>query len=306
MNKIKKIIILLSIIMLIGSIFASKTYAVLSCNVNLSKPKDKFTYKEQFSIYASISNLQTTKGIIAIGAVLSYDTNSLTLVDIEGENKWSDPLHNSSNGKITSFKNKLSTSNEDVFKITFEVNEKGKAGESAWIKIDNFEISDGDEEKNCGGSYINIAIGEQSSGNSGDNNQSGNNQGNNSNNNQAGNNSGSNNQGSIITKKPGSGSTTKKPSASSTNKNEENTDKEETLNNNNEQTNIVENVITEETENDNNTVQNNNIQNNLEEDNEKQEETKKDNKVKFYIVSIGAIAVIIVILLLLKKYWKKD
>lgn len=318
MNKVKKIIILLSIIMLIGSIFASKTYAALNCNVNLSKPKDKFTYKEQFSIYVSISDLQTTKGIIAIGATLSYDTNSLTLVNIEGENKWSDPFHNSSNGKITSFKNKLSTNNENVFKITFEINEKGKAGESAWIKIDNFEISDGDEEKNCGGSSISISIGEASDSNSDNNSQGGNNQGGNADNNQGGNSqggssdnnqsgsaSGSNNQGSSTTKKPSTGSnTTKKPTSNSTNKN---TNKEESSNNNNnEQANIVENVTQEEPKNDNSIVQNNSIQNNLEEDNINQEETKKDNKGQFYIVSIVTIAVIIVILILIKKCWKTN
>lgn len=270
--------------MLIGSIFASKTYAALSCNVNLSKPKDKFTYKEQFSIYAQISNLQTTKGIIAIGATLSYDTNSLTLIEIEGENKWSDPFHNPSNGKITSFKNQLSTNNENVFKITFEVNEKGKAGDSAWIKIDNFEISDGDEEKNCGGSSINIAIGEPNSNNSEDSNQGGNNQ---SGNNQSGN---------------------KKPPTSSTNKNDKNTTNKEEIpnNNNNEQTNTVENLTTEEPVNDNNIVQNNTIQNSLGEDNREQEEIKKDSKGQFYIVAIVAIPVIIVILLLIKKFWKTN
>lgn len=198
MNEVKKIIVLLSIIMLICSIFVNKTYAAISCNVSISKPKEQVAYKEKFSVYVAISNLQTTKGIIAIGAVLSYDTNSLTLVDIEGQNKWSDPFHSESNGKITSFKNKLSKNNENVFKITFEVNEKGKAGNSAWIKISNFEISDGDEEKNCGGSSISIAIGDPSGGNSDNNNQGGNNQGGNSNNNQGENNQGGdsdNNQG---------------------------------------------------------------------------------------------------------------
>ena len=67
MNKIKKINIVLAIIILIGCIFTSKAYAALNCNVNLTKTKDKVTYDEQFSVYVSISNLQTTKGIIAIG-----------------------------------------------------------------------------------------------------------------------------------------------------------------------------------------------------------------------------------------------
>lgn len=158
MNRVKKISIVFVIMMLIICMFTSKTYAALNCNVNLSASKNKVTYKEQFSVYVAISNLQTTKGIIAIGAVVSYDTDSLTLVSIEGQNKWSDPFHNPSNGKITSFKNEVSTKNENVFKITFKVNEKGKAKKSAWVKISNFEISDGEGEKNCGGNSINIAI----------------------------------------------------------------------------------------------------------------------------------------------------
>lgn len=317
MNKVKKIIILLSIVMLIVNIFASKTYATISCNVSISKPKEQVTYKEKFSVYVAISNLQTTKGIIAIGAVLSYDTNSLTLVDIEGENKWSDPLHNESNGKMTSFKNKLSTNNENVFKITFEVNEKGKAGNSAWIKIDNFEISDGDEEKNCGGSSIDIAIGEKSGESSGNNNQNennqggssdNNNQGGSSTNNQNGSSSGNNNQGSSTTKKPSTGNTTKKPSNSSTATKDKETNKEDTSNNNsnNIETNTIGNVIEDDTNN--NVIQNNNIQNNIEDNvtSEETKEQKKDNKGTFYIVSIVTIVAIVGILLLIKKYWKTN
>lgn len=298
MNKVKKIIILLSLIMLIGSMFAGKTYAALNCNVNLSKPKDKFTYEEEFSVYVSISNLQTTKGIIAIGAVLSYDKESLELVDIEGENKWSAPSYSTSNGKMTSFKNKLSTSNENVFKIIFKVNEKGKAKDSAWIKISDFEISDGDEEKNCGGSSINIAIGETSGGNSGNNNQGGS-----SNNNQSGSSS-----GSSTTKKPSTGNTTKKPSSSSTNKNDKDTNNTGTSSNNNIEQNTIENVIDDEVIN-NNIIEDNNIVDNLEENkitSEEEEETKKTDKGQFYMVSLITIVAIIAILLIIKKFWKTE
>lgn len=321
MNKVKKIMVLLSIIMLIGSIFVSETYAALNCSVNLSNPKN-VTYKEQFSVYVSISNLQTTKGIIAIGAVLSYDKDSLELVDIEGENKWSAPSYNTSNGKMTSFKNKLSKSNENVFKITFEVKEKGKAGNSAWIKISDFEISDGDEEKNCGGNSINIAIKESSGGNSENDNQDGNNkgdsnqdnnsgtnQGGSSNNSQGGSSSGSSNQETTETKKPSTGNNnTKKPSSSSTTKKDKEINKVEDSNDNsnNAETNTIENVIEEDFTNDNNVVEDNNIQNDLEENNIKPEETKEDNKGNFYIVSVITIIAIIGILLLIKKFWKTN
>lgn len=307
MNKVKKIAILLSIIMLIGSIFGSKTYAALDCNVNLSKPNDKVTYKEQFSVYVSIANLQTTKGIIAIGGVLSYDTNSLKLIDIEGENKWSDPMHNPTTGKFSSFKNKLSTSNENVIKITFEVNEKGKAGESAWVKIDNFEISDGDEEKSCGGSSVNIMIGELNNNNSGNDNQGENNQGGNNQNgdNSNGNssngsqeNGSNNNQGSSTDKKPNTGSTINKTPDNSTNIKNEDTNNEDTSNDNNEENTIGE---------DNNIIEDNSIQNNMAENKislKSMDGANKTHKSILYIAIIVSIIIIIVIGILLLKFWK--
>ncbi len=322
MNKKKKLTLVLIIIMLFGTIFSSKTYAALSCNVNLNAPKKEVTYKEQFYVYVAISNLQTTKGIIAIGAELSYDTKSLTLVDIEGENKWSAPFYSSSTGKLTSVKNKLSTSNENVFKIIFEVNEKGKTGNSAWIKINNFEISDGDEEKNCGGKTINIAIGEKNTGdNSEDNNQGGNNQGSDSeNNNQGGNNqggnSGNNNQGGSNqgsnsgNNNQNSGKPTQKPVSGNTNKPNNTTKNENTSNGENENTvtNTVENIIDENTVDNENVVEDNNIQNVLEEDNNKEEtkEIEKPNKGLFYMVSIITIIAIIGILYLIRRYWKTN
>ena len=291
MNKKKKITLVLIIIMLLGTIFSSKTYAALSCNVSLKAQKKEVTYKEQFYVYVAISSLQTTKGIIAIGAELSYDTKSLTLVDIEGENKWSAPFYSSSTGKLTSVKNKLSTNNENVFKIIFEVNENAKTESSAWIKINNFEISDGDEEKNCGGNSINITIADE---NAGDNNQGEN-----------------NNQNTGTTSKPNTG-TTNKPSSgnikkpNNTSKNESTSNEES--NNENQVTNTIENVI-ENTVNDENEIKDNNIQNTIKEDNSNSKEDKEikmPNKLIFYTVSVVTIIAIVGMLFLIRKYWKTN
>lgn len=300
MNKLKKINIVLIIIILIVGMFTNKTYAVLNCNVSLSTPKDKVTYKEQFSVYATISNLQTTKGIIAIGASLSYDTNSLTLVDIEGANDWSDPLYSSSSGKLTSLNNKLSTSNGTVFKITFEVNEKGKATNNAWIKINNFEISDGDEENNCGGSSINIIIEEPNTGDVEDNTQGGNqgeNPGDNTiqgGNNQGGNSGDSTQNGNNQTNRPNTGTTTKPPVNTSTNEQGENIDNEKNADNNID-TNTIENNVGEDSIDN----KNENIQNTLEENTK-----SKGNKTLFYVLGIATIIIIIGLLFLIMKYWK--
>lgn len=300
MNKLKKINIVLIIIILIIGMFTNKTYAVLNCSVTLSTPKDKVTYKEQFSVYVAISNLQTTKGIIAIGANLSYDTDSLTLVSIEGTNDWSNPLYSSSNGKLTSLKNKLSTTDETVFKITFEVNEKGKATNNAWIKISNFEISDGEEENNCGGSSINITIEEPNTGDVEDNTQGGN-QGENPEDNTThggnnqGENSGNNTQsGNNQTNRPNTGTTTKPPVSTSTNEQGENIDNEKNTDNNID-TNTIENNVGEDSIDN----KNENIQNTLEENTK-----SKENKTLFYVIGIATIIIIIGLLFLIIKYCK--
>lgn len=300
MNRVKKISVVFIMIMLMVCMFTNKSYAALNCNVNVSASKSKVTYQEQFSVNVAISNLQTTKGIIAIGAVVSYDTESLTLIDIEGQNKWSDPFHNSSNGKITSFNNALSTKNESVFKITFKVNEKGKAKTSAWIKISDFEISDGEEEKNCGGNSINITI-EENNTNSGNDNQG-------SNNTQKPNTKpGNNNQGSgsSQTTKPSTG-TTKPTGSGSTNVQTSNTNNESASNNsNNVETNSSENVVEEDVAN-NESETNNDIQNMFESNIEQAKENKTMSKGLFYTISIVAVIAIVGILFVIAKYWKTN
>lgn len=304
MNKLKRINIVFIIIILIVGMLTNKTYAVLNCNVNLSTTKDKVTYNEQFSVYVTMSNLQTTKGIIAIGATLSYDTNSLTLVEIKGENNWSNPRYSSSSGKLTSLNNKLTTSNGTVFKITFEVNEKGKATNDTWIKISNFEISDGDEENNCGGSSINITIEEPNSGNVGDDTQGGNqeenkdqNSGDNTTqgeNNQGGNSENNIQNGNNQTNRPNTGTITKPPVNTSTNEQGNNIDNEENTDNNID-TNIIENDVGEDSTDN----KNENIQNTL-----KENTKSKGNKTLIYIIGIATIIVIIGVLFLIMKYWK--
>lgn len=297
MDIVKKLSIAFTIMILMICTFMNKTYAALNCNVNLSTPKNTLTYKEEFSVNVSISNLQTTNGIIAIGAIISYDRDSLTLIDIEGQNKWSDPFHNSSSGKITSFKNELSTKNEDVFKITFQVNEKEKAKDSAWIKISNFEISDGNEEKNCGGNSINIKIEDESNTNIENGDQENNNQKPNTepeNNNQK--------PGNSQTTKPSTG--TKKPTGNSnTNVQNGNTNNEVTSNDeNNVDIGNIENTVGEDATNNENET--NNMQNIFENNVEVTKENKSMNKGLFYTIGVIAAFAIIGIVFVIAKYWR--
>lgn len=156
MKQLKKISVVFMMMLLLAAIFVNKTYAKIDCNVNLSTSKKEVNNGEKVSVSVKVTNLQSSKGIIAIGAILGYDKNSLTLLEIEGQNKWSDPMHNDSTGRLIAVKNEFATKDENVFKITFKVN--AKAGKDAWVKINDFEISDGNEEKNVGGKSITIPI----------------------------------------------------------------------------------------------------------------------------------------------------
>jgi len=106
-----------------------------------------------------IGYISNTKGIIAIGAVIEYDTNALTLLSITGENGWSNPSYNENNGKIATTRNDYATGNETVLRMTFKVNET--SANSAWIRVNNFQVSDGEGESNLGGSYATITIKEK-------------------------------------------------------------------------------------------------------------------------------------------------
>lgn len=157
MEKLKKISLVITMLMLLGCMFISKSYAEIKCNVSLFASNSEIVSPgDELSIYAKISNVEATKGIIAIGGVIDYDKDSLTLVSVTGENGWSNPFYNESNGKITTVKNDFAKADEVVIKMTFRVN--GNASNNAWISLDNVQISDGNEENNIGGNAITISI----------------------------------------------------------------------------------------------------------------------------------------------------
>lgn len=151
----KQIQISMSLILLLFGLFCTKSYAAISGNISLQAPS-RAERGEEIYVYAYVSNLQAGKGIIAIGTILEYDTNALTFVDIDGEGKWAAPFYNETNGKLTATRNKASNANENVFKVTFRVKEN--AGNSAWVRVRNFEISNGNEESIIGSGAANISL----------------------------------------------------------------------------------------------------------------------------------------------------
>ena len=164
MKLLKKLSVVFILTTLLTGVFVNKAHAAIKCDVKLSTSKKEVSSEEKFSIYVKMANIQAEEGIIAISSVLEYDKKSLTLEEIKGENKWPDPTYNDKNGKLVALKNKFATKDENVFKITFKVNKK--AEKSAWVKVNNFEISNGKEEKNVGGNSITVGIKSGSAGTS--------------------------------------------------------------------------------------------------------------------------------------------
>lgn len=154
MEKCKKISLVIIMLILLGCVFIGKSYAEIRCSVGLTATNEGIQ-GEEISVYAKISNLQTTKGIITIGTTLGYDNKNLTLIKIEGQNGWS-PMYNAENGKIAIVRDGFATTDENVIKMTFKVSEGAET--SAWVKLDNFQIADGDEERDIGGAMTTISI----------------------------------------------------------------------------------------------------------------------------------------------------
>lgn len=135
----------LSLIMLAAIIcFAGVVYAASSCKISLEIAKSEFSKNEEFSVDVKLSDIQSERGFIALEAVLEYDKSSLTLVKMQGQNEWSNPIkdlsYNEATGKLVIDKNGLAKSDEVILKLTFKVNENSK--DTTTITLKDIKASD--------------------------------------------------------------------------------------------------------------------------------------------------------------------
>ena len=155
-----KKIIKLTLISLIIACIMGNVYAAISCNMELQTEKKEFNKNEEFTVDVKISNLQSDRGIISMGATLEYDKDSLELVKMEGQNGWETPINGSSynkaNGKMVLTRNGLGTNAETIFKITFKVKEESK--QNLMIALKNITVADGYSPAKVTSAYKNITI----------------------------------------------------------------------------------------------------------------------------------------------------
>lgn len=134
------------ILMLIVICFAGAVFAVTpNCNVILETAKTEYSKNEEITVDVKISNIQSDRGFIALEANLDYDKDSLTLVDMKGQNDWVTPIkdlsYNEATGKIVIDKNGLAKSDEIILRLIFKANENTK--QNATVALKDIRISDG-------------------------------------------------------------------------------------------------------------------------------------------------------------------
>ena len=100
----RKIVKLALVLCMTIFIIGNTVYAALSCKVSVQASQTEVSKNEEFTVDFNLSNIQSQRGIISIGATLEYDKDSLELVKMEGKNGWETPTegasYNATNGKI--------------------------------------------------------------------------------------------------------------------------------------------------------------------------------------------------------------
>lgn len=132
----------LSLILIIIMSLVTSVYAESSFTLSLQPNKTEVNKNEEFSVELKLSNLaQGENGIIAIGATLDYDDDSLEYVNMEGKGEWSKPSYNKENKEFTTERNGYAEGNETILTVTFKVKEQSK--QNLEIKLKNITASNG-------------------------------------------------------------------------------------------------------------------------------------------------------------------
>lgn len=149
----KKLKICLILVVVLTTI--TTVYAALSCKVSLQTKKE-VSKNEEFVVDVVLSDIQSDRGVIALGATLEYDKDSLTLVKMEGQNGWATPSYNEKNGILATDRNALTTSDETVFKITFKANDNSKKDVDIILK--DIAVANGKDEIELSNSKTTVTV----------------------------------------------------------------------------------------------------------------------------------------------------
>lgn len=139
----------------------------ISGNMNLQTVKKEYQKGEEIEITASLSDIETNKGISSLKGRLQYDRASLDLIEIQGLNHWL-TSYDQKKGEFLLERNDVITNNTDLLKIRFRV--KQDTTQELTIALKNVTITDGNQEATLPDKAINITIRSEDSNNSNDSN----------------------------------------------------------------------------------------------------------------------------------------
>lgn len=134
----------LSLILVIMMTLVTNVYAASSYKLALKPNKREISKGDEVTVSVNLSGIQDEKGLIALGATLEFDEESLELVKMNEKGEWSKPTYNEVNGKLVTDRNGYATENETAFTMTFKVKEESK--ESLKIVLSNITASNGNED----------------------------------------------------------------------------------------------------------------------------------------------------------------
>jgi hypothetical protein len=259
-------ILVLSVLVTIIMMLGNTVYAAveLYSTVSMQTSKTEFVKNEEVVVNVTLSDIQSENGIIAFGATLEYDKDSLTFVKMEGKGQWGNPTYNENNGKFIMDRNGGTTSNETILQITFKVKENSKANTTITLK--DIAASDAIKLINKTSISKNITIKEETKQNT--DSKTDNNQNQETNNNQ--------NQGSDSNQNQSSDSNTNQGSNSSNQNQSSDSNKNQSSDNKNTNKNKVTNKNPDSSSNSDTNTDTENNEN--QDSNESQEEESNENQ----------------------------
>jgi len=113
------VLIILSIVSIVGTVYAASAKVTMKSSVTNCKKDEVVTFE------VKLSNIDSEKGIIALGGTIVYNKNELEFKGISNAGNWS-TSYNSDNGRFIADRSDRTKESETVFNITFKAIAKEK------------------------------------------------------------------------------------------------------------------------------------------------------------------------------------
>jgi len=132
---IVSVLIILSIVSIVGTVYAASAEVTMKSSVKECKKEEEVTFE------VKLSNIDSEKGIIALGGTILYNKDELEFKGISNARNWS-ASYNSDTGKFIADRSDRTKESETVFTITFKAIAEEKNNVN--VTLSDLEASGGD------------------------------------------------------------------------------------------------------------------------------------------------------------------